>query len=127
MKMKKLVIEPFAFDEGIRNEPTEFELFFRTELAEYRYELTVKKEVVQDVLDWFAEEIDFLNYGNPMQELRMAVSKSEDVKRLMLQMIQEMDLDIVDFRVKEKENDSIEVFTKHVVDEFEAELNLFDG
>ena len=69
MKMKKLVIEPFAFDEGIRNEPTEFELFFRTELAEYRYELTVKNEVVQDVLDWFAEEIDFLNYGNPMQEL----------------------------------------------------------
>ena len=185
MKMKKLVIEPFAFDEGIRNEPTEFELFFRTESAEYRYELTVKKEVVeyerldrikletgrksalferdeneiilkgafarlktsdelsdtlpllsylgitysknevvQDVLDWFDEEIDFLNYGNPMQELRMAVSKSEDVKRLMLQMIQEMDLDIVDFRVEEK--DRIEVFTKHVVDEFEAELNLFD-
>ena len=71
-----------------------------------------KNEVVQDVLDWFDEEIDFLNYGNPMQELRMAISKSEDVKRLMLQMIQEMDLDIVDFRVEEKENDRIEVFTK---------------
>ena len=187
MKMKKLVIEPFAFEEGTRNEPTEFELFFRTAMAEYRYELTVKKEVieyerldrikletgrksalferdedeitlkgafarlktsdelsdtlpllsylgitysknevVQDVLDWFDEEIDFLNYGNPMQELRMAISKSEDVKRLMLQMIQEMDLDIVDFRVEEKENDRIEVFTKHVVDEYEAELNLFD-
>ena len=187
MKMKKLVIEPFAFEEGTRNEPTEFELFFRTTMAEYRYELTVKKEVieyerldrikletgrksalferdedeitlkgafarlrtsdelsdtlpllsylgitysknevVQDVLDWFDEEIDFLNYGNPMQELRVAISKSEDVKRLMLQMIQEMDLDIVDFRVEEKENDRIEVFTKHVVDEYEAELNLFD-
>lgn len=187
IKMKKLVIEPFAFDEETRNEPTEFELFFRTGMAEYRYELIVKKEiieyerldrikletgrksalferdedeitlkgafarlktsdelsdtlpllsylgityrkneVVQDVLDWFDEEIDFLNYGNPMQELRMAVSKSEDVKRLMLQMIQEMDLDIVDFRVEEKENDRIEVFTKHVVDEYEAELNLFD-
>ncbi len=187
MKMKKLVIEPFAFDEGTRNEPTEFELFFRTTMAEYRYELTVKKEVieyerldrikletgrksalferdedeitlkgafarlktsdelsdtlpllsylgitysknevVQDVLDWFDEEIDFLNYGNSMQELRMAVSKSEDVKRLMLQMIQEMDLDIVDFRVEEEENDRIEVFTKHVVNEYEAELNLLD-
>ena len=187
IKMKKLVIEPFAFDEGTRNEPTEFELFFRTAMAEYRYELTVKKEVikyerldrikletgrksalferdedeitlkgafarlktsdelsdtlpllsylgitysknevVQDVLDWFDEGIDFLNYGNPMQELRMAISKSEDVKRLMLQMIQEMDLDIVDFRVEEKDNDRIEVFTKHVVDEYEAELNLFD-
>lgn len=187
IKMKKLVIEPFAFDEETRNKPTEFELFFRTEMAEYRYELTVKREiieyerldrikldtgrksalferdedeitlkgafsrlktsdelsdtlpllsylgityrkneVVQDVLDWFDEEINFLNYGNPMQELRMAVSKSEDVKKLMLQMIQEMDLDIVDFRVEEKENDRIEVFTKHVIDEYEAELNLFD-
>ena len=187
IKMKKLVIEPFAFDEEIRNDPTEFELFFRTAMAEYRYELIVKKEVieyerldrikletgrksalferdedkitlkgafarlktsdelsdtlpllsylgitysknevVQEVLDWFDEEINFLNYGNPMQELRMAISKSEDVKRLMLQMIQEMDLDIVDFRVEEKENDRIEVFTKHVVDEYEAELNLFD-
>ena len=187
IKMKKLVIEPFAFEEETRNETTEFELFFRTEMAEYRYELTVKKEiieyerldrikletgrksalferdedeitlkgafarlktsdelsdtlpllsylgityrkneVVQDVLDWFDEEINFLNYGNPMQELRMAVSKSEDVKKLMIQMIQEMDLDIVDFRVEEKENDRIEVFTKHIIDEYEAELNLFD-
>ena len=187
IKMKKLVIEPFAFDEETRNKPTEFELFFRTEMAEYRYELTVKREiieyerldrikldtgrksalferdedeitlkgafsrlktsdelsdtlpllsylgityrkneVVQDVLDWFDEEINFLNYGNPMQELRMAVSKSEDVKKLMLHMIQEMDLDIVDFRVEEKENDRIEVFTKHIIDEYEAELNLFD-
>ncbi len=187
IKMKKLVIEPFAFDEETINEPTELELFFRTKLAEYRYALVVNKEVIEyekldrikfetgrrsalferdqeeivlkgafsklktsdelsdtlpllsylgitykknevvrDVLEWFDEEIDFLNYGNPVQELRMAVSKSEDVKKLMLQMIQEMDLDIVDFRVEEKENERIEVFTKHIVDEYEAELNLID-
>ena len=36
----------------------------------------------------------------------MAVSKSEEVKSLMLQMIQEMDLDIVDFRVEEKRKGS---------------------
>mgnify|MGYP002534834227 CR=1 FL=1 len=47
MKMKKVVIEPFAFDKKTRNEPTEFELFFRTTMAEYRYELTVKKEVIE--------------------------------------------------------------------------------
>ena len=85
-----------------------------------------KNEVVRDVLEWFDEEIDFLNYGNPVQELRMAVSKSEDIKKLMLQMIQEMDLDIVDFRVEEKEHERIEVFTKHIVDKYEAELNLVD-
>ncbi len=187
IKMKKLVIEPFAFDEESINEPTEFELFFRTALAEYRYELVVKKEVIEyerldrikletgrrsalferneneiilkgafarlktsdelsetlpllsylgitysknevvhDVLHWFNKEIDFLNYGDPVQELRMAVSNSDEVKKLMLQMIQEMDLDIIDFRLEKNENNNIEVFTKHVVDEYETELNLFD-
>lgn len=187
IKMKKFVIESFAFDEKTINEPTEFELFFRTSLAEYRYELIVKKdvieyerldrikletgrksalfernedeiilkgafaalktsdelsdtlpllsylgiaysknEVVKDVIDWFDEGISFLNYGNPIQELQMAISKSEDIKKIMLQMFQEMDLDIVNFRVEEKENDRIEVFTKHIVDKYEAELNLSD-
>lgn len=184
---KKLLIEPFAFSEEMKSEPTEFEVFFRTELAEYRYILYVKREivvyecldrvkletgrrsalfernseetilkgvfaklkisdelsetlpllsylgitykkneVVKDVLEWFEYGIDFLNYGNPIEELRMAVSNSEDVKQLMLDMIQEMDLDIVDFRVVKDENDRIDVYTKHMVEGYEAELNLFD-
>ena len=183
---KKIIVEPFAFSES-KNEPTEFELFFRTDSAEYRYILHVKRDivmyesldrvkletgrrsalftrdengaelkgvfaklkvsedlsktltllsylgiaykrnpVVKDVLNWFEYGVDFLNYGNPIQELRMAISTSEEVKHLMLDMIQEMDLDIVDFRVEEKENDRIEVYTKHLVDEMETELNLSD-
>ena len=183
---KKLIIEPFAFSEETKNEPTEFEIFFRTEMAEYRYILHVKKdvvvyesldrvkldtgrrsalferdeeivlkgvfaklkisdelsatlpllsylgitykknEVVKDVLEWFEYGVDFLNYGNPIEELRMAVSSSDDVKQLMLDMIQEMDLDIVDFRVVEDENDRIDVYTKHMVEGYEAELNLLE-
>ena len=169
---KKIVVEPFAFSES-KNEPTEFELFFRTDSAEYRYNMHVKRDVViYERLDRvkldtkrqsalfrrdeggielkgsFAKlkvsedlsknlsllsylgiaynGIDFLNYGNPIQELGMAVSTSEDVKNIMLEMIQEMDLDIVDFRVEEKENDAIEVYTKHLVDNVETELNLSD-
>ena len=183
---KRIIVEPFAFSE-CKNEPTEFELFFRTDAAEYRYILHVKRDVVmyesldrvkletgrrsalftrdengaelkgafaklkvsddlsktltllsylgiaykgnavvKDVLNWFEYGVDFLNYGNPIQELRMAISTSEDVKHLMLDMIQEMDLDIVDFRVEEKENDMIEVFTKHLVDDVETELSLSD-
>ena len=182
---KRLVIEPFAFSENTKKSPTEFEIFFRTDLAEYRYILTVKKdevvyerldrikldtkrrsalferdkegielkgvftklkasdelsetlpllsylgitykknEVVKDILDWFVYGINFLNYGNPIQELGMAVANSEDVKQLVLEMIQEMDLDIVDFRVEEKEKDRIEVYTKHTVDGYDAELSL---
>ncbi len=182
--MKRPVIEPFAFEAAAKEAPTEFELFFRTEFAEFRYVLTVKKErviyerldrvkldtgrrsalfersdegielkgvfakfktsdelsetlpllsylgitykkneVVKDVIGWFKSGINFLNYGNPIQELRMAVANSEDVKYLVLEMIQEMDLDIINFRVEE-ENDRIEVFTTHRVGDFETELNL---
>ena len=170
---RKIIVEPFAFSKS-KDEPTEFELFFRTTVSEYRYILHVKRDivlyesldrvkletgrksalftrdengivlkgafaklkvsdelsktltllsylgiaykgnaVVKDVLSWFEYGIEFLNYGNPIQELKMAVSTSEDVKKLMLQMIQEMDLDIVDFRVEEKENESINIFTKN--------------
>ena len=184
---KRIIVEPFAFSEESKNNPTEFEIFFRTNLAEYRYILHVKRDivvyesldrvkldtgrrsalferqekeielkgafarlmvsedlsrtltllsylgiayrentVVKDVLGWFEYGIDFLNYGNPMQELRMAVANSDEVKHIMLDMIQEMDLDIVDFRVEEKENDLIEVYTKHSVDGYETELNLSD-
>ena len=183
---KRIIVEPFAFSDN-KNEPTEFELFFRTDSAEYRYILHVKRDVVvyesldrvkfetgrtsalfkrdengivlrgdfyllkvssdlsktltllsylgiaygenavvKDVINWFENGVNFLNYGNPIQELRMAISTSEDVKHLMLDMIREMDLDIVDFRVEEKENDRIEVFTKHLVDDVETELSLFD-
>lgn len=82
--------------------------------------------VVRDVLSWFEYGINFLNYGNPIQELRMAVSTSEDVKLLMLDMIQEMDLNIVDFRVEKKESGGIDIFTKHRIDGVETEIDLFD-
>ena len=184
---KRIIVEPFAFSDESKDSSTEFEIFFRTSLAEYRYILHVKRDivvyesldrvkldtgrrsalferqekeielkgtfaklkvsedlsrtltllsylgiayrenaVVKDVLGWFEYGIDFLNYGNPMQELRMAVANSDEVKHNMLDMIQEMDLDIVDFRVEEKENDLIEVYTKHSVDGYETELNLSD-
>ncbi len=42
---KKIIVEPFAFSES-RNEPTEFELFFRTTVSEYRYILHVKRDIV---------------------------------------------------------------------------------
>ena len=186
-QMKKILIEPFAFGAEEKEAPTEFELFFRTKTAEYRYVLTVKKdivlyermdrvkldtgrrsalfersdegielkgvfaklkisdelsetltllsylgityrknEVIKDIRNWFEYGIDFLNYGNPIQELRMAIANSDDVKSLVLDMIQEMDLDIVNFRVEEMENERIEVYTKHIVDGYESELNLSD-
>ena len=65
-----------------------------------------------------------MNYGNPYQELGTAIAKSEEIKRLVVDMIQEMDLDIEDFRIEEKDNDRIEVYTKHIVDGYSAEITL---
>ena len=184
-KARKIPVEPFAFSEQTKDEPTEFELFFRTAKAEYRYILHVKKdevvyeslervkmdtgrrsalfrrdtestelkgvfgrlkisedlsvtlplisylgitykknEVVSDVLNWFEDAIDFLNYGNPYQEPRTAIAKSEDIKHLVLNMMKEMDLDIEDFRIEEKDDGRIEIFTKHIVDGYSAEITL---
>ena len=83
-----------------------------------------KNEVISDVIEWFEESIDFLNYGSPRQELRTAIAKTDEVKKLVLDMIREMDLDIEDFRVEEKEENRIEVYTKHTVNEYSTELTL---
>lgn len=184
-RVKKIPIEPFAFSKESHESPTEFEVFFRTKLAEYRYILHVKKDdviyesldrvkvdtgrrsalfvrdgkvvnlkgalgkfqisedlsdtlpllsylgitykkntVINDVINWFEDSIDFLNYGSPLQELRTAIAKSGEVKTLVLDMIREMDMDIEDFRIVEKDNDRIEVFTEHKVDEIITELSL---
>lgn len=184
-KARKIPVQPFAFSEETRKEPTEFEVFFRTKIAEYRYILHVKQdivvyesldrikldtgrrsalfvrngnqvelkgvfgkikiseeisgnlpllsylgitykknEVISDVIEWFEDSIDFLNYGNPRQELRTAIAKTEEVKRLVLDMIREMDLDIEDFRIEEKEENSIEVYTKHTINGYSIELSL---
>ncbi len=186
-KARKIPVEPFAFSEETKKEPTEFEVFFRTKIAEYRYILHVKQdavvyesldrikldtgrrsalfvrngneaelkgvfikikiseeisdnlpllsylgitykknEVVSDVIKWFERSIDFLNYGNPRRELRTAIAKTDEVKKLVLDMIREMDLDIEDFRIEEKEENRIEVYTKHTVNGYSTELTLLE-
>ena len=58
------------------------------------------------------------------EELRTAIASSKEIKQLVLDMIREMDLDIEDFRVEEREKGRIDVFTQHIVDGFTAELAL---
>ena len=46
LRMKNLEIVPFAFDVESKNSPTEFEIFFQTTKAEYRYILHVQRETI---------------------------------------------------------------------------------
>ena len=45
-KFNRYPVKPFAFSEEGKNNPTEFEIFFRTENAEYRYILHTREDVV---------------------------------------------------------------------------------
>lgn len=48
----KMSVVPFVFEEESKGSPTEFQTFFRTRLAEYRYILHIKeKTVVYESLD----------------------------------------------------------------------------
>ena len=184
-KFNRYPVKPFIFSEEGKNNPTEFEIFFRTDIAEYRYVLHTREdvvvyesldrvkmetgrksalfqrkgeeislrgvlarlkiseglsknlpllsylgitymnnEVIKDAINWFEYGIDFLNYGNPFEELRTAIASSDEIKKLVLDMIKEMDLDIENFRVEEHENNQIEIFTQHNVDGYKAELTL---
>ena len=49
---QKVVAEPFMIDSISKDEPTEFEIFFRTEMYEYRYYLAIPKdEISAETLD----------------------------------------------------------------------------
>lgn len=183
--LARTTVSPFMFSEDDRNKPTEFEVFFRTKAAEYRYVLHVlneavvyesldrikmdtgrksslfvrntneinlkgvfaklkisegmsdtlpllsylgimylNNEVVKDVLNWFGAGIRFLNYGDPLEELVTVVDQSGNSKNLIIDMIKEMDIDIVDFHIEEKEENRIDVFTTHVVDGYSHDLLL---
>ena len=185
LRAKNLVIAPYKFNEESKNSPTEFEVFFLTEKAEYRYIIHVlgetivyeslsmrkvetnrtteiferedgkismgdgfarlkvsqdisdtlpllsylgityrKNEVVDDCIRWFENGIRFLNYGSPLQELKLAIANSTEIKELILNMIREMDLDIEDFRVEKLETGDIQVYTQHKVEGNEYEISL---
>ena len=81
-------------------------------------------EVVKDVIDWFSKKIRVIDYGSPYQESIISVANSEENKKLVLNMLREMDLDIEDFRVENRLNGQIEVFTKHPG--YSKELTLRD-
>jgi len=79
--------------------------------------------MIRDVIEWFDDRIHFLNYGDPEQDAHVAIDDSDLLKPLILQMLKEMDIDISDYRV-EKKDKNIKIFTSHVVDGDEYELNL---
>lgn len=189
MYMKKYrEITPFLFDDSHCMKPTEFEIYFLTNIAEYCYSinllnnevvyesLKMKKnstgmtsllfertnertrisnslkgikaskeitkslpllsylgimysnnEIISDCINWFSDRLFVVNYGSPNNEAYFENNINIDQKELFLQMLREMDIDIVDFRIEKEENSNKKrVFTTHQNNGKTYELRLDD-
>lgn len=82
-----------------------------------------KNPIVDDVISWLEKEINFINYGNPLQEAEIAVAQDQSLKKLVVDLLSEMDIDIVDYRVEEQ-GDNLEIYTIHSVNGKKYELKL---
>lgn len=84
-----------------------------------------KNPTVEDVKNWFAHKINFLDYKLNTIELHMALPNVDAMKPKLLQMFQEMGLDIVDYRVERTDTPGrIRIFTFHEVNGTRYELDL---
>ena len=159
---QKTAAEPFLFDSISRDEPTEFEIFFRTGKYEYRYYLAILKDgisaealdrksiggkkpahifyrdgeeialgtalskekvntkvnekmpflsflainynidIIAEVQEWF-ESCIIRNYANPAAELQIMVSDDKKVKAQIIMLLNEMGIDVEDYRFDDKE------------------------
>lgn len=156
--------EPFLYDEKSKNEPTEFNLYFRKNNNEYRYYVAIKNDIVVseslfrrgigakktaviftreennidlgasigksgintdvnpkmlflsflainynisvivEVQEWF-ESCVIRNYANPITDLKIMINENESFKKPFLNLLNEMGIDVCDYRYDSKNED----------------------
>ena len=156
--------EPFLYDEKSKNEPTEFNLYFRKNNNEYRYYVAIKNDVVVseslfrrgigakktaviftreennidlgasigksgintdvnpkmlflsflainynipaivEVQEWF-ESCVIMNYANPITDLKIMINENESFKKPFLNLLNEMGIDVCDYRYDSEKED----------------------
>lgn len=156
--------EPFLYDEKSKNEPTEFNLYFRKNNNEYRYYVAIKNDIVVseslfrrgigakktaviftreennidlgasigksgintdvnpkmlflsflainynisvivEVQEWF-ESCVIRNYANPITDLKIMINENESFKKHFLNLLNEMGIDVCDYRYDSENED----------------------
>ncbi len=170
---QKVNCEPFLYDEKSRNEPTEFNLYFRQNGSDYRYYVAIKNDIViseslfrrgigakksavlfereensielgasigksgintevnpkmlflsflainynipviVEVQEWF-ESCVIRNYANPITDLDVMIAEDESFKKLFINLLNEMGIDICDYHYDNDKKDLL--LTRNVND-----------
>lgn len=84
--------------------------------------ITNNIEVVKDVIEYF-ENVTAINYAKQSFEEIIKVY-GKKAKEIFLKIIEDMDIDICDYRIEKKENGLIKFFTKHRNNNKEYELQF---
>lgn len=84
-----------------------------------------RNTVIKDIVNWFDNGFQFIDYSDPKQDMNIVLTEGDDGKALVLKMLAEMDIDISDYRTEEKD-DRIRVFTTHTVSGEAYELDFTD-
>ncbi len=82
-----------------------------------------RNAIIDDIMSWLERGIQFINYGNPWQDAEVAIAEDVSLKKLIVDLLSEMDIDVSDYRVEEQ-NDNIDVYTIHSVNGENYELKL---
>lgn len=86
-----------------------------------------KNAIIKDIRDWFEDRIDFLNFGNPNHERKIWVTDSPIIKKIILGMLAEMDVDIVDYQIDKDDDDRVKhIYTTHEIQGNRYELELME-
>ena len=83
-----------------------------------------RNSIVNDVISWFEQKISLLSCEKSILDMPATIELLQQKKNLILQMFQELDLDIADFRIEKISEQEFDIYTKHIVDDYCTELNL---
>ena len=83
-------------------------------------------EVVKDVMDWWLNKIDIENYANPIMESKILDDSDKNIKKMVLQFLNEMDINIKDYTVDKTDLRHIKIYTTHEVNGYKSTIDFFD-
>ena len=85
-----------------------------------------RNKIINDTIKWFDDSILFLNYDY-FEGLNIRLTKNEKLKKIVIDMLKEMDFNINNYRIeekKDKENRNLKIYVSHPIKEKNYELEL---
>jgi hypothetical protein len=83
-----------------------------------------RNAIIKDVISWFHSGVSYFDYGNSEEDSYVKIAVDGDGKKLILNMLAEMNIDVADYRVEKQDGKIKNVYTSHWVGEEKFELDF---